>query len=323
MFLLITLAILSILNTTHSHIVAQEANSSTNYALPDTQHIKNTLSFISNDLTKGRLTGTPGNLIVSSFLRNKLSSLGMIPYLSNNFTQSFEIVNGENGEKRIGRNIIGVLPSLYYSDKYIILSAHYDHLGILGGSIYNGADDNASGVTALITMAEWFSQMRAKREGPRVNILFIFYDAKESSLAGSEHFAKTIKTPLDKIILNINLDQIGCTFAPPDSNENYLLYVASKKVREELRRKLNITNRFLDLNMEVDHSFYGSPTFYELFFKTSDQIHLAQKGVPSVMFTSGIHMHTYKPTDEYYFINYPVFINRIKLIYHTIESYVK
>lgn len=67
--------------------------------------------------------------------------------------------------------------------------------------------------------------------------------------------------------------------------------------------------------MDIDHSFYGSPAFYEIFFKTGDHYNLSKAGIPSILFTSGIHMHTYKPTDEYYFINYPVLINRIRLIY--------
>lgn len=278
---------------------------------PDSAKIESTLSFISNDLAKGRLTGTPGSLIVSSFLRNQISQMGMIPFYSTTFTQSFKVP----ADSIIGRNIIGVLPALYYTDKYIIISAHYDHLGILGGRIYNGADDNASGVTALLTIAQWFSQMRYNREGPRINIIFALFDAKESSLAGSEYFAKSLKIPASNITYNINLDQIGCTFAPPGMQENYLMYVADSRIKKDIERRLNLLNRFHNLNMHIDHSFYGSPTFYELFFKTGDHYNLSKAGIPSILFTSGIHMHTYKPTDEYYFINYPVLINRIRLIY--------
>lgn len=278
---------------------------------PDSAKIESTLSFISNNLTKGRLTGTSGNLIVSSFLRDKIASMGMIPFYSTTFSQSFKVP----GDSVIGRNIIGVLPSLYYTDKYIIVSAHYDHLGMLGGKIYNGADDNASGVTALLTIAQWFSQMRYNREGPRVNIIFALFDAKESSLAGSEYFANNLKIPVSNIKYNINLDQIGCTFAPPGDKENYLLYVADSRIKRQIRSKLELLNKFHNLEMDIDHSFYGSPAFYEVFFKTGDHYNLSKAGIPSILFTSGVHMHTYKPTDEYYFINYPVLINRIRLIY--------
>ncbi|MEA4867440.1 MAG: M28 family peptidase [Bacteroidia bacterium] len=319
MFLPICAAIVLLMSAAPARANISDGQNARYVAIPDTQKIKSTLSFVSDDLTKGRLTGTPGNMIVSSFLRDKLSSLGMIPFYSSTFTQSFPVQGGET----IGRNVVGVLPSIYYSPKYIIISAHYDHLGILGGRIYNGADDNASGVTALLTIAEWFSNMRQQREGPRINIVFALFDAKESSLAGSEYFAKHLKVPVSDIIMNINLDQLGCTFAPPGNNENYILYVADKRIRSDIKRKLNINNGFYNLGMDIDHTFYGSNAFYEIFFKTSDQFNLSQKGIPSIMFTSGIHMHTYKPTDEHYFINYPVFINRIKLIYHLIEDFAK
>lgn len=305
-----TLFVLSIISGNNNTSAEFEAVTKYNSKI-DTAKIESTLSFISNDLTKGRLTGTPGNLIVSSFLRNTISEMGMIPLYSSTFTQSFMVP----GDTVIGRNIIGVLPSLYYTDNYIIISAHYDHLGMLGGKIYNGADDNASGVTALLTIAKWFSQMRLNREGPKANIIFALFDAKESSLAGSAYFAKHLKVPVSKIKYNINLDQIGCTFAPPGNNENYLLYVADSRIRKEIKKRLDQLNTFENLEIDIDHSFYGSSTFYEIFFKTGDHYNLSKAGIPSILFTSGIHMHTYKPTDEYYFINYPVLINRIRIIY--------
>ena len=86
----------------------------------------------------------------------------MIPFYSQTFTQSFKLPEGEDGAK-FGRNVIGVIPSLYYTDEYILITAHYDHLGILGGRIYNGADDNASGVASLLTIASLFSEMRTRR----------------------------------------------------------------------------------------------------------------------------------------------------------------
>jgi len=274
------------------------------------------LSFISDDLTKGRASGTPGNLIVSSFLREEFSRLGMIPFYSTTFTQSFTIPESSV----IGRNIIGVIPALYYSDQYILISAHYDHLGIIGGNIYNGADDNASGVTALLTIAELFSQMRELRVGPRKNIIFALFDAKESNLEGSNHFSTNLPVKSSKISHCINIDQIGCTFTPPGKSENYILYVADSKIRGDIKNRLNGVKRQYEMETEIDHTFYNSPAFYEVFLRTSDQYNTTAAGIPSVMFTSGIHMHTYKPTDEHYFINYEVLTERTKLLFYLING---
>lgn len=274
------------------------------------------LSFISDDLTKGRASGTPGNLIVSSFLREEFSRLGMIPFYSTTLTQSFTI----SESSVIGRNVVGVIPSLYYTDEYILISAHYDHLGIIGGNIYNGADDNASGVTALLTIAELFSQMRELRQGPRKNIIFALFDAKESNLEGSKHFSTNLPVKSSKISHCINIDQIGCTFAPPGKRENYILYVADSKIRGDIKKRLNGVKRQFEMEIEIDHTFYNSPAFYEIFLRTSDQYNTSAAGIPSVMFTSGIHMHTYKPTDEHYFINYEILTERIKLLYYLINN---
>ncbi len=287
----------------------------------DTTEIKNTLSFISHDLTRGRVTGSNGNMIVRSYLVHRLREMGIQPFYSKSYTQSFRIAESTyHKDSVIGRNVIGVLPSLYYSDKYIVVSAHYDHLGILGGRIYNGADDNASGVTSLLTIADWFSKMRYKREGPKINIIFALYDAKESNMAGSKHFTANLPVPTSSIKLNINIDQIGCTFAPPGDSHNYILYVADKHIRETTRRKLDFVNYLNSLEIDIDHSFYNSPAFYELFFTTSDHYNLSRAGIPSIMFTSGIHMHTYKPTDEHYFIDYKALITRTKLIFNFIRE---
>ncbi|MDP3437929.1 MAG: M28 family peptidase [Bacteroidales bacterium] len=295
---------------------AQSAELTKHTSAINSAKMQSRLSFISDDLTKGRASGTPGNLIVSSFLREEFSRLGMIPFYSTTFTQSFTIPESSV----IGRNIIGVIPALYYTDQYILISAHYDHLGIIGGNIYNGADDNASGVTALLTIAELFSQMRELRQGPRKNIIFALFDAKESNLEGSNHFSKNLPIKSSKISHCINIDQIGCTFAPPGKRENYILYVADYKIRGDIKKRLDGIKRQYEMEIEIDHTFYNSPSFYEVFLRTSDQYNTTAAGIPSVMFTSGIHMHTYKPTDEHYFINYEVLKERIKLLFYLINN---
>ncbi len=278
------------------------------------ERLKSSLTFISDDLTKGRAVGTAGSLIVSSYLKREFERLGMIPFYSTTFTKSFKLrQNGD--EESIGRNVIGVVPSLYYTDEYLLVTAHYDHLGILGGKIYNGADDNASGVASLLTIASLFSEMRANREGPRKNIIFALFDAKEVDLAGSSYFAKNLPVPARKIKYAVNIDQIGSTFAPPGKFDNYLLYVADSKIRTQISRLLDEIKSKNRLLIDIDHTFYGSKAFYDVFLKTSDNYNLTKAGIPSMMFTSGIHMHTYKPTDEHYFINYSVLKERTKLIF--------
>ncbi len=269
------------------------------------------LTFLSDDLTLGRGIGSSGHQLAESMILSQFKNEGLIPFYHQTFTQSFMI------DSIIGRNIIGVVPAQYYSDKYIVVSAHYDHLGVLGNRIYNGADDNASGVSVLLNLARLFSEMRANREGSRRNIIFAAFDGKESNMAGSEDFIKRLPIPEKNIICNINIDQLGSIFAPPGKDTNYVLVLGANTFKE-FRRKIDTSNRLNNLNIDVNYDFYGSPEFASIFYKSSDQNSFAKKNIPSLLFTSGIHMHTYKPTDDFYFINYQVLENRAKLLFFLI-----
>jgi Zn-dependent M28 family amino/carboxypeptidase len=269
------------------------------------------LTFLSDDCTYGRGIGTVGHQLAGAMIRERFGNFGLIPFYRQTFTQSFM------KDSIIGRNIIGVVPSQYYSDKYIVVSAHYDHLGVLGGRIYNGADDNASGVAALLNLALLYSDMRIAREGPKINIIFAAFDGKESNMAGSRDFLKNLPIPAKNIVCDINLDQIGCIFAPPGVDTNYVLVLGANKFND-IRRRIDSQNRINGINLDICYDFYGSPAFAEIFYRSSDQYSFALKKIPSLLITSGIHMHTYKPTDDYYFINYPVLANRTKLVFYMI-----
>lgn len=278
----------------------------------DRNSLEGYLTFLADDKTYGRGMGSIGNQLAGTMIREEFEKWGLIPFYHQTFTQSFK------ADTIIGRNIIGVVPAQYYSDQYIVVSAHYDHLGILGGKIYNGADDNASGVAALLNLARLFSEMRAAKEGSTKNIIFAAFDGKESNMAGSEEFVKSLPIPKKNIICNINLDQLGSIFAPPGADTNYVLVLGANKYKD-FKRKIDSANRDNNLNMDVNYDFYGSPAFAGIFYKSSDQNSFVEERIPSLLITSGIHMHTYKPTDDFYFINYPVLANRTKLVFYLIH----
>ncbi|MFA6334569.1 MAG: M28 family peptidase [Bacteroidales bacterium] len=285
----------------------------------DRNSLEGYLTFLADDITFGRGIGTTGHQIAGTMIREEFKKFGLIPFYDQTFTQSFYKNLSDLKDTVIGRNIIGVVQAQYYSDQYLVVSAHYDHLGVLGGRIYNGADDNASGVAALLNLARLFSEMRAVKEGPRINIIFAAFDGKESNMAGSEDFIRRLPIPEKNILCNINIDQIGSIFAPPGADTNYVLVLGTNRYKD-FRRKIDSANRINNLKMDVNYDFYGSPEFAEIFYKSSDQYSFVKKGIPSLLVTSGIHMHTYKPTDDFYFINYPVLANRTRLIFYLINA---
>lgn len=273
---------------------------------------KEILSFLADDALEGRASNSTGSLMTVSMAINMFKTWNMAPFNNPAYVQSFSM------DSLTGRNVAGVVLASGNSKDYIIVSAHYDHLGKIGGRIFNGADDNASGVTVLLTLAELLSKLRDDTPGLKKNILFVLLDGKEHNMAGSKEFVKRLKVPSKNIIANINIDQIGTVFAPPGKDSSYMIVLGANKNNGFIRKRLDAANRFYGINMSIDYSFYGSPSFADLFYKTSDQYSFASKMIPSVMVTSGIHMHTYKTTDDYQFIDYPILAKRTQLLFYLI-----
>ncbi len=288
------------------------------------------LEYLADDMMRGRETGSRGCQHAGWYIRSEFIRYGLKPFDSV-FTQSFrpEIrTKTESGTKtetgtKTGRNIIGLVPSVVPSDEYIIVSAHYDHIGSINGYIYNGADDNASGVTAMLNLAEMFSTLRKAGIAPRRNIIFAAFDAKEMNLAGSKAFVASLEDKglcSDKIKCAINIDQIGSILVPPHKDTNYVLVLGTETYKKsDLKKALGYRNSFYDIYLDIDHTFYGSRSFYDSYYRLSDQYPFAEKGIPAILFTSGFHEKTYKEDDEKDIISYPILKRRTALIFHLIK----
>ena len=226
------------------------------------------------------------------------------------------------------RNIMGFLPGK--EDKYVIIAAHYDNLGILGGKMYPGADSNASGVAVLTALSRALSNRSAQAAYP-MNIIFVALDAKQHSMAGSDALwdsimSETLRNPVTgapvsrkKIAMFINLDILGATDSPlHKERKDYLIMLSSEDVRQT--SLLRWCNRMNDIYMDLAFDYYGSKSFTDMFLKrVSDQKVFIEGGVPSVMFTSGITMTTNKTEDTVQTIDFPVLRKRALLIYHWLD----
>ena len=211
------------------------------------------------------------------------------------------------------------MPSAVPSDEYVLITAHYDHLGVLDGNIYNGADDNASGVTVLLNLADMFGTMRKTRTGPDKNIIFAALDAKELNMAGSKALVGRLqeREMTDSIICAINIDQIGTVIEPVhEADTSFVIVLGEQTLRRQDRGLIDMCNRYYHLGLDIDHTFYGSENFTRLFYQLSDQIVFHEAGIPALVFTSGFHRHTYKTSDDPDIISYPVMKKRTLLIFY-------
>ena len=272
------------------------------------------MTWLAHDMNHGRATGTRDAARVARYIETHFRQYGLEPFCEGSFYQPF-LADSASGT--VGRNVIGIVPSAVPSDEYVLITAHYDHLGVLDGNIYNGADDNASGVTVLLNLADMFGTMKKTRTGPDKNIIFAALDAKELNMAGSKHFVDHLIIGKDSIICAINIDQIGTVIEPVhEADTSFVIVLGEQTLRRQDRGLIDMCNRYYHLGLDIDHTFYGSENFTRLFYQLSDQIVFHEAGIPALVFTSGFHRHTYKTTDDPDIISYPVMKKRTLLIFY-------
>lgn len=272
------------------------------------------MTWLSHDMNHGRATGTRDAARVARYIETHFKQYGLEPFCAGSFYQPF-LADSASGT--VGRNVIGIVPSAVPSDEYVLITAHYDHLGVLDGNIYNGADDNASGVTVLLNLADMFGTMKKTRTGPDKNIIFAALDAKELNMAGSKHFVNHLIIGKDSIICAINIDQIGTVIEPVhEADTSFVIVLGEQTLRRQDRGLIDMCNRYYNIGLDIDHTFYGSENFTRLFYQLSDQIVFHEAGIPALIFTSGFHRHTYKTTDDPDIISYPVMKKRTILIFY-------
>lgn len=211
-------------------------------------------------------------------------------------------------KESISNNVVGLVagkdPAL--KDEFIVVSAHLDHLGIRGGEVFNGADDNASGSAAVLEAAEAMAI-----SSPRRSVLFVLFTGEEGGAFGSRQFVVHPPVPKEKIVLNINADMIGRDSEPfPDS----LLAIASKNKRSQLKNlivKVNEAIAKAPIDIEKSNS---SP--WTDFLLGSDQIVFMIHGIPAILITRGFLQPDYhRASDDADTINYTKVWQAARLIY--------
>lgn len=182
--------------------------SSVNAQEIDSNQVKKHLYTLASDEMEGRRTGTEGIERAAKYIENEFKRIGLKRYSDlTSYRQTFTFKSRRSNDSITGSNIIGVLEGKGKKDEMVIISAHYDHLGMKkegeGDLIFNGANDDATGVTGVLALAEYF----AKKGDNERTIVFVAFTAEEMGLIGSNHFGKGIDA--SKFIAGINLEMIG------------------------------------------------------------------------------------------------------------------
>jgi hypothetical protein len=158
---------------------------------------------LAHDSMEGRETGTPGGERARRYLVDRFDALGFAT-VDGVRTRSFTFTPRGGGEPVEGVNVLGLIPGTVHPDRYIVITAHYDHLGVRNGEIYNGADDNASGTSAIMALGRWLQSNR-----PRHSVILAALDAEEKGLQGARAFIADPPVPLSQVLMNVNLDMVS------------------------------------------------------------------------------------------------------------------
>lgn len=269
----------------------------------DTEQLIEDLRVISSDEMEGRRAGTEGNRKAREYLVKRFKDEGAQPFQAS-YEHEFNFTN-RSGEDMTGVNVIGQIDGK--SDSVIVITAHYDHLGIRDSLIYNGADDDASGTAALLAYIDYFRQVQ-----PKHTLVFAAFDAEEMGLQGARAFVKD-SVFLERVKLNINLDMI----AQNDSSEIYAVgtyhYPDLKLVLEELETgEINLLFGHDDPESGLDDWTFAS-----------DHGPFHQQGVPFVYLGVADHEHYHRHTDEFETIPQDFYKGTVGMILNAILAFDK
>lgn len=216
-------------------------------------------------------------------------------------------------------NVLALLEGTDKKDEYVVLTSHYDHVGQRNDTtIYYGADDDGSGTTGILELAQAFVEAKKSGNGPRRSILFMTVSGEEKGLWGSEYYANNPVYPLEKTTVDLNIDMIGRTgseYQKDKDSTNYIYIIGDDKLSTDLTTITDQVNNTYT-NLKLDRK-YNDPNDPNRFYFRSDHYNFAEKGVPIIFYFNGTHADYHRPTDTPDKINYEMMAKRTKLVFHT------
>ncbi len=285
--------------------------------------IRRHVNVIADDSMLGRNTPSRGLELTAAYVAAQFKRLGLKPGGdSGRFIQRYSLAKGPNAgrdgptpaapgfDPMSAPNSVGILPGTdpALRDEYIVISAHMDHVGVNGASvkdsIWNGADDDASGTAGVLALAEAFSHAP-----PRRSIIFLTVSGEEHGLWGSSWFASPPPVPIDRIVANFNLDMIGRNW-----KDSIVVVGLEHSDLGGTLAKVNAAHPELGITAMRD------PWPQENFFGRSDHYNFAKRGVPALFFFNGVHADYHQPSDSPDKIDAEKEARVVRLIYHVVAA---
>lgn len=262
----------------------------------DVDRLHRDLTLLAHDSMEGRRVGTEGNARARAFLVERLAEIGVEPLGpggagggavagTSGYGAAFAAVIGQDNAPVQGVNLVGRISGTAGDGPVIVLGAHYDHLGVRDGEIFNGADDNASGTSGVLALAEHLAANR-----PRHTVVVALFDGEEGGLRGARAFVGSPPVPLERVALMVNLDMVG-------RNDAGELYAVGTFHRPALIPLVQGAAAGAPVTLLMGHDRPDLPPGDD-WTMASDHGPFHQAGVPFLYFGVEDHEDYHKPTDE-------------------------
>lgn len=251
--------------------------------------------------------GPPTLLVSTQLADNLLKSAGLtvarLKQQSGAWTKAILTGSSATIDLKVAReikqseNVLGLLegndPKL--KEEVVVFSAHYDHVGVgPDGAIFHGADDDGSGTSTILELAEAYVTNPVK---PKRSLLFLTVSGEEKGLLGSEYYVSNPIIPLEKTVANLNIDMVGRVDKKYEAMkmDHYVYVIGSDKISTQLDSVLKVANRESE-NLTLDYQ-YNDDNDPNQFYRRSDHYNFARNGIPIIFFFTGVHDDYHRPTD--------------------------
>lgn len=279
--------------------------------------LKQHLQIVASDEMEGRETGSQGQKKAGKYLISQYQANGIShPKPAKDFYQTVPaaFLNAKYNENLPdSENIWAFIEGSERPDEILVISAHYDHVGVKNGEVYNGADDDGSGTVALLEMAQAFARAKKDGHGPKRSILFLHVTGEEHGLHGSRFYSENPLFPLKNTIADINIDMIGRRDTIHANTNNYIYVIGSGRLSTDLFNAVEFANKKSG-NLALDYK-YDDRNDPQRFYFRSDHYNFAKHGIPSVFFFSGVHEDYHRPGDDVEKIEFDALEKRTRMIF--------
>ena len=283
--------------------ILQEAPQS---AVIDSARLLADLRVLASDEMEGRRVGTAGGEKARAFIIERFKTSGIVPF-GTSYESAFNFTSGRgNNALQRGVNVIGRIDGKRTNRHYIVVSAHYDHLGVRNGVVFNGADDNASGTAALFSIAKYFAAHQ-----PENSLIFAAFDGEEAGYQGSRAFVKQPPVDAGLLSLNLNSDMIG---RAPDNK----LFVVGTALQPFLKPYILAVADKAPVKLLAGHEDPKQP---EDWTADSDHYSFIAAKIPALYFGVEDFDQHHRATDDYETITFSFYVHAVETLIQVIRQF--